>query len=63
MDIAVSMWSLVSYYERGSIDVPSFVRYAAQIGAHGVELLDVFGAIGKRKCRGSRRPFGRPACR
>src|SRR5256885_1997701 len=36
------MWSLVSEAEAGHLDVNSFVRYAAQIGVPGVELLDVF---------------------
>jgi sugar phosphate isomerase/epimerase len=36
------MWSLVSYARAGRIDAPGFVSYAAQIGAQGVELLDVF---------------------
>jgi sugar phosphate isomerase/epimerase len=42
MRSAVSMWSLVRDAERGAIDAPSFIRYAAEIGAEGVELLDVF---------------------
>ncbi len=42
MKIAVSMWSLVSYAEDGRIDAPGFVRYAAELGVPGVELLDVF---------------------
>lgn len=42
MRTAVSMWSLVGDAKRGTIDAPGFVRYAAEIGAEGVELLDVF---------------------
>jgi sugar phosphate isomerase/epimerase len=42
MRSAVSMWSVVSEAEAGKIDAPGFVRYAASIGAEGVELLDVF---------------------
>ncbi len=42
MKLAVSMWSLVSYAKANRIDAPAFVRYAATIGADGVELLDVF---------------------
>jgi sugar phosphate isomerase/epimerase len=42
MKLAVSMWSLVSEARAGRIDAASFVRYAATIGAEGVELLDVF---------------------
>src|SRR5579875_1122527 len=42
MKVSVSMWSLVSEAIAGRIDAASFVRYAASIGAEGVELLDVF---------------------
>lgn len=42
MKLAVSMWSLVSYAKADRINAPAFVRYAAAIGADGVELLDVF---------------------
>ena len=42
MNVAVSMWSLVSYAQAGRIDTLGFVRYAAELGVQGVELLDVF---------------------
>lgn len=43
------MWSLVNEAEGGDIDSVGFVRYAAEIGAEGVELLDVFWQDEKRE--------------
>lgn len=42
MKIAVSMWSFVHDFQQGKIDVEGFVRKAGDLGAEGVELLDVF---------------------
>lgn len=47
MKAAVSMWSLVSYARDGRTNVADFVRYAAAIGAQGVELLDYFWRNGE----------------
>jgi sugar phosphate isomerase/epimerase len=42
MKVGISMWSLVSAYNAGRMDVTSFIRFAASSGAEGVELLDYF---------------------
>ncbi len=42
MKIGASMWSVVSYFQRGEMDVMDFLRYAETIGIQGVELLDFF---------------------
>jgi len=49
MKLAASMWSLVAYAKAGRIDAPAFVRYAAEIGVEGVELLDVFWREAQRE--------------
>lgn len=42
MRISVSMWSVVSAYRAGTLDIPGFIHFAQQSGAAGVELLDFF---------------------
>ncbi|MGO8672389.1 MAG: sugar phosphate isomerase/epimerase family protein [Capsulimonadaceae bacterium] len=40
--LGVSMWSYVSAWRSGAIDIPGFIREAARLGADGVELLECF---------------------
>lgn len=42
MKIALSMWSLHKYYNKGDMDVVDFIDYASTLGIEGVELLDYF---------------------
>lgn len=42
MKLGLSMWSCVAPWKQGTLDIPGFVRLAAQWGVEGVELLDFF---------------------
>jgi len=42
MRVGVSMWSYVSHYQQGKMDVLSFLDTAGNLGVDGVELLDFF---------------------
>ena len=42
MQVGVSMWSFVSHFQQGKMDVLSFLDKAKELGADGVELLDYF---------------------
>lgn len=42
MKIALSMWSLHKYYNKGEMSVLDFINYASTLGIEGVELLDCF---------------------
>src|SRR3954451_11381839 len=42
MKLSVSMWSVVQTVREGKMDLHSFIDFAAQQGAEGVELLDYF---------------------
>jgi hypothetical protein len=53
MRLGISMWSLVSEYRAGHMDVAAFIRFAAHCGAEGVELLDYFWRDGVREAAAS----------
>jgi len=42
MKVGVSMWSYVSHFQQGKMDVLSFIDTAKGLGVDGVELLDYF---------------------
>jgi len=42
MELGLSMWSCAALWKQGTLDIPSFVRLAAQWNVDGVELLDFF---------------------
>ncbi len=42
MNLGLSMWSCAALWRQETLDIPAFIRLAAQWGADGVELLDFF---------------------
>ena len=42
MKLGISMWSYVSPWKRGQLDIPGFVHECKRLNVDGVELLDFF---------------------
>ncbi len=65
MNLGLSMWSCVALWKQDTLDIPGFIRLAAQWGVDGVELLDFFWRDREAEMpavRDALRETGLPAC-